>query len=55
MPNYLKDFPTDVKKAVLIKQAEINSSPKMLKKHSQRHTIIQIVKEWLELKPKQAS
>jgi len=46
---------TNVKKAVLIKQAEINSAPKLIKKYSQKNVLVQIVKEWMELKAKQTS
>lgn len=52
MANLLKDFPTEVKKAVLIKQAEIKSEKTDPTKFnsSQRIALIQIVKEWIELK-----
>lgn len=52
MANLLKDFPSDVKKAVLIKQAEINCAPKVVKKQTQKHTLVQIIREWMELKSK---
>lgn len=55
MANLLKDFPSDVKKAVLIKQVEINSAPKLIKKQTQKHTLVQIIREWMELKPKPTS
>lgn len=45
MSNLLKDFPADARKAVLIKQAEMKAIKKQ-GKYSQKHTIIQIVKEW---------
>lgn len=51
MANILKDFPPDTRNAVLIKQAEM----KIIKnqgKYSHKHTLIQIVREWLELKSK---
>lgn len=54
MANALKDFPDDVKKAVLIKQAEMKSI-KNQGKYSHKHTLIQIVKEWMKLKPKQTA
>lgn len=49
MANTLKDFPADVKKAVLIKQAEMKAI-KNQGKYSHKHTLIQIVKEWMKLK-----
>lgn len=55
MANLLKDFPSDVKKAVLIKQVEINSAPKVVKKQTQKHTLVQIIREWMELKSKQTT
>jgi hypothetical protein len=54
MANTLKDFPSDAKKAVLLKQAEIKSN-KNQGKVSQKQALIQIVKEWLELKPMRPS
>lgn len=51
MPQLLKDFPADLKKAVLIKQVEIKSEKKELKA-SQAHALMEIVREWLELKSK---
>lgn len=49
MANTLKDFPPDARKAVLIKQAEMKAI-KNQGKYSHKHTLIQIVKEWIELK-----
>ena len=46
MPNLLKDFPTEARKAVLIKQAEMKAVKKQ-GKYSQKHALIQIVKEWM--------
>jgi len=54
MANLLKDFPAEVRKAVLIKQAEIKSN-KVYEKYSQKNTIVQIIKEWMELKSKQTA
>lgn len=54
MPNLLKDFPFEIRKAVLIKQAEIKATKKS-EKYSQKKAIEQIIKEWMELKSKQAS
>jgi len=51
MANTLKDFPPDARKAVLIKQAEIKHDKKQ-EKISQKNALIQIVKEWIELKSK---
>lgn len=51
MANTLKDFPPEVKKAVLLKQAELKIE-KNQPKYSHRHTLVQIVKEWIELKSK---
>lgn len=52
MPQLLKDFPADLKKAVLIKQVEIKAEKKEMKA-SQAHALMEIVKEWLQLKSKQ--
>jgi hypothetical protein len=49
MPNILKNIPEDVRTAILVKQAEIKSKKKN-GKLSQSYTLIQIVREWLELK-----
>lgn len=55
MPNYLHEFPAEVKEAVLIKQAMLKSK-KNTGKYSHKKTLIQIVKEWMELsKIKRAS
>lgn len=54
MANTLKDFPMDARKAVLLKQAEIKADKKH-DKISQKHALIQIVKEWMKLKPMQTS
>lgn len=51
MPTILKDFPTEVRRAVLEKQLEIKTEKKDYKA-SQTHTLIEIVKEWMKLKPK---
>lgn len=47
MPNLLKDFPFEIRKAVLIKQAEIKATKKA-EKYSQKNTLVQIIKEWVE-------
>lgn len=52
MPQILKGFPADLKKAVLIKQVEIKSEKKYLKA-SQAHALMEIVKEWIDFKSKQ--
>lgn len=49
----LKDLPEDVRKAILIKQAEIKAT-KNLGKYSQVKAITQIIREWMEIKPKQS-
>jgi hypothetical protein len=46
MSNILKDFPADARKAVLIKQAEMKAIKKQ-GKYSQKHALIEIVKEWI--------
>jgi len=46
MPNLLKDFPSEARKAVLVKQAEMKAAKKQ-GKYSQKHALIQIVKEWM--------
>jgi hypothetical protein len=51
MPTILKDFPPEIRKAVLEKQLEIKTQKRDYKA-SQSHTLIEIVKEWLALKPK---
>lgn len=51
MPNLLKDFPSDARKAVLLKQAELKADSKQ-GKISQKHAIVQIIKEWSVLKIK---
>jgi hypothetical protein len=55
MAAMLKEFPPEVRKAVLLKQVEIKQNNKNYKSsHSQ--ALIEIVKEWVELKKsKQAS
>lgn len=54
MPQLLKNFPTDLKKAVLIKQIEIKAEKRELKA-SQAHALMEIVREWIELKSKQTA
>lgn len=54
MPTILKDFPSEIRKAVLQKQLEIKTEKKEYKA-SQSQALIEIVKEWLEFKSKQAS
>lgn len=49
MPTMLKDFPKEVRRAVLQKQLELKTEKKDYKT-SQTHTLIEIVKEWMELK-----
>lgn len=49
MPSLIKDFPTDVRKAVLLKQAEVKSDNKNKFKTSQKFILIQIIKEWMDL------
>lgn len=49
MPAILKDFPTEVKKAVLLKQVEIKTTKKDIKS-SQSQALIEIVQEWMEYK-----
>lgn len=51
MPTILKEFPPEVRKAVLVKQIEIKTNLKNYKA-SQTYTLIEIVKEWMELKTK---
>ncbi len=51
MPNLLKDFPIDVRRAVLLKQAEIKAD-KNQGKYSLKSTLIRIIKEWMEVPPK---
>ena len=54
MASILKEFPIELRKAVLLKQAEIRVQKKNYKS-SQTHALIEIVKEWINLKTKQAS
>jgi hypothetical protein len=54
MPTILKEFPTEARKAVLLKQLEMKTNNKNYKS-SQTQALIEIVKEWMELKPKQTS
>lgn len=51
MPQLLKGFPPDLKKAVLLKQVEIKSEKKELKA-SQAHALMEIVREWIQFKSK---
>lgn len=51
MPTLLKDFPTEVRRAVLEKQLEIKTKTKEYKTN-QTQALIEIVKEWMALKPK---
>lgn len=50
MPSLINDFPTEVRKAVLLKQADLKFEKKNRFKTSQKDTIVQIVKEWMEFK-----
>lgn len=52
MPQLLKDFPTEIKKAVLQKQVDIKTEQKDYKA-SQKQALIEIVREWIQLKSKQ--
>jgi hypothetical protein len=54
MATILKEFPPELRKAVLLKQIEIKTEQKNYKA-SQTHTLIEIVREWMELKSKQVS
>lgn len=54
MPNILKDFPFEVRRAVLLKQADIKADKK-LGKFSHKHTLVQIIKEWLGHNPQYSS
>lgn len=51
MASMLKEFPAEVRKAVLLKQVEIKTNNKNFKS-SQAQALIEIVKEWIELKSK---
>lgn len=51
MASMLKEFPLEVRKAVLLKQVEIKTQKKNYKS-SQAQALIEIVKEWMELKSK---
>lgn len=51
MAAMLKEFPSEVRKAVLLKQIEIKEKKKNFKS-SQAQALIEIVKEWMELKLK---
>lgn len=51
MPNILKEFPPELREAVLLKQVEIKTKKKELKA-SQTHALMEIVKEWLLLTKK---
>lgn len=54
MPALLKDFPSEIKKAVLQKQLELKTEQKIYKA-SQKQALIEIVTEWLKLKPTKPS
>jgi hypothetical protein len=49
MPALLKDFPSEIRRAVLQKQLEIKITKKEYKS-SQAQALIEIVKEWMDLK-----
>lgn len=49
MPNLLKDFPFEIRKAVLLKQAELKAERNQ-GKCSQKHALIQIIREWAQSK-----
>lgn len=51
MAAMLKEFPPEVRKAVLLKQVEIKTQKKNYKS-SQAQALIEIVKEWIEFKNK---
>jgi hypothetical protein len=51
MPTILKDFPPEIRKAVLQKQLEIKTQTREYKA-SQSQALIEIVKEWIKLKSK---
>jgi hypothetical protein len=51
MAAMLKEFPPEIRKAVLLKQVEIKTQKKNYKS-SQTQAIIEIVREWMELKSK---
>lgn len=57
MPSLITDFPTDVRKAVLLKQAVLKADNKNRFKTSQKYVLIQIIREWQDLvqkfKPKE--
>lgn len=51
MPNIMKDFPTDARLLVLMKQAEIKASNKRANS-SIKDAIVEIVREWKKIKSK---
>lgn len=51
MAAMLREFPPEIRKAVLLKQVEIKTQKKNYKS-SQAQALIEIVREWMELKTK---